>query len=104
MAMDVLAVCFPSFLFFVLVFFIPESPRWLIQKGNERQAMIALERIGNREYALAECAGYRESDAEAKKHGKGAVKQLFSKKMRPCAIHRVGYCRISAMVRNQCHI
>lgn len=76
------AVCFPSFLFFVLVFFIPESPRWLIQKGNERQAMIALERIGNREYALAECAGYRESDAEAKKHGKGAVKQLFSKKMR----------------------
>ena len=76
------AVCFPSFLFFVLVFFIPESPRWLIQKGNERQAMIALERIGNREYALAECAGYRESDTEAKKHGKGAVKQLFSKKMR----------------------
>ena len=42
------AVCFPSFLFFVLVFFIPESPRWLIQKGNERQAIIALERIGNR--------------------------------------------------------
>ena len=41
-----------------------------------------MERIGNREYALAECAGYRESDAEAKKHGKGAVKQLFSKKMR----------------------
>ena len=59
------AVCFPSFLFFVLVFFIPESPRWLIQKGNERQAIIALERIGNREYALAECAGYRESDARS---------------------------------------
>ena len=65
--------------------------------------MIALERIGNREYALAECAGYRESDAEAKKHGKGAVKQLFRKNA-SCAIHRVGYCRISAMVRNQCHI
>lgn len=82
--MDVLCGLFSFVPLFVLVFFIPESPRWLIQKGNERQAMIALERIGNREYALAECAGYRESDAEAKKHGKGAVKQLFSKKCVLC--------------------
>ncbi len=76
------AVCFPSFFFFVLVFFIPESPRWLMQKGHEQKAMDALQKIGNREYAIAECADYRESHTSAQKQAKGSLKQLFSKKMR----------------------
>ena len=94
----------PAIAFALLLYTVPESPRWLIQKGNERQAMIALERIGNREYALAECAGYRESDAEAKKHGKGAVKQLFSKKMRLVLSIGLVIAVFQQLVRNQCHI
>jgi sugar porter (SP) family MFS transporter len=40
---------FPSLLFFVLVFGVPESPRWLIRKGSTSQAMKVLEDIGESE-------------------------------------------------------
>ena len=35
----------PAFLFFIIIFFIPESPRWLILKGREEKATNILERI-----------------------------------------------------------
>ncbi len=36
----------PAFLFLVLLFFIPMSPRWLIAKGKVPQATVVLERCG----------------------------------------------------------
>ncbi len=36
----------PAFLFFVLLFFIPLSPRWLVAKGRESEASHVLERCG----------------------------------------------------------
>jgi sugar porter (SP) family MFS transporter len=36
----------PAFLFFVLLFFIPLSPRWLIANGRESQAALVLEKCG----------------------------------------------------------
>jgi len=35
----------PDLLFLVAIFFIPESPRWLIIKGQSRQALVILQRI-----------------------------------------------------------
>lgn len=35
----------PALLFFVIIFFIPESPRWLLLKGNEKRAGNILEKI-----------------------------------------------------------
>lgn len=35
----------PALLFFLIIFFIPESPRWLIVKGNDMRAASILERI-----------------------------------------------------------
>lgn len=35
----------PALLFFIIIFFIPESPRWLIVRGQENRAMNILERI-----------------------------------------------------------
>ena len=37
----------PAILLFIIIFFIPESPRWLIVRGQERKAVNILERIYN---------------------------------------------------------
>ena len=37
----------PAVLFFIIIFFIPESPRWLIVRGKEEKAVNILERIYN---------------------------------------------------------
>lgn len=36
---------FPALLFLVIIFFIPESPRWLILKGRDSRAMVVLGKI-----------------------------------------------------------
>jgi len=36
----------PAFIFFLLLFFIPLSPRWLVAKGKDGQAMKVLEKCG----------------------------------------------------------
>ena len=37
----------PAILFFIIIFFIPESPRWLIVRGKELKAVNILEKISN---------------------------------------------------------
>ena len=32
-------------LYFVLLFFVPKSPRWLVEKGNEEEAKVVLSKI-----------------------------------------------------------
>ncbi|NUY81023.1 sugar porter family MFS transporter [Flavobacterium sp. MAH-1] len=39
----------PSVLYLVLVLFIPESPRWLLQKGREAESIAVLEKFNNKE-------------------------------------------------------
>ncbi len=43
----------PSFLFFVGMLFVPESPRWLAKNGSPEQALSILDRIGGQNYAGA---------------------------------------------------
>lgn len=75
------AVCIPSGLFFLLALIIPESPRWLAQKGKNTLALNVLKRIGGEAYATSELKSYQNS-AHLESHGSGALKTLFSKKMR----------------------
>jgi MFS transporter, SP family, xylose:H+ symportor len=47
-------IVLPAVVFTILSFFIPESPRWLLAKGNEAAAHQVLKRVGGLPYALRE--------------------------------------------------
>jgi len=44
----------PAVLFFLLAFFIPESPRWLLKVGKSEAAFPILKKVGGNEYAQRE--------------------------------------------------
>ena len=46
----------PAGLFFLLMFFVPESPRWLVKAGRSEQARGVLEKVGGSAYAQKEVA------------------------------------------------
>lgn len=48
------AEAIPAIAFLLLVFIVPESPRWLIKRGRQDQASDVLEKIGGRQYAEVE--------------------------------------------------
>ncbi len=53
----------PAGLFLLLMFFVPESPRWLAKNGGERKVERILAKIGGQEYAQVEYANIRETVA-----------------------------------------
>ena len=44
----------PASLFFILMWLVPESPRWLTKAGKKDKAVKVFERIGGKEYAISE--------------------------------------------------
>ncbi len=51
----------PAFLFFLLLYFVPKSPRWLMMKGREKEANDILTRIHGKEIAGREIVEIRDS-------------------------------------------
>lgn len=51
----------PALLFFVGLFFVPESPRWLIKKNKMDDALDVFSKIGGNEYAFAEASNIKKS-------------------------------------------
>lgn len=56
----------PAALFFVLLFFVPESPRWLAMKNRNKEALSILSRIGGAEHAASEMKEIKASVVEVK--------------------------------------
>jgi len=49
----------PAFLFFILLLFVPESPRWLVKNNKSSLAEKILSRIGGADFAKLEIEGIR---------------------------------------------
>lgn len=75
------AVCVPSGLFFILLMFIPESPRWLVGMKRFEQAGKVLSSIGGTEYAASEMENYSKA-GNVSHSGKGTLSLLLSSRMR----------------------
>ena len=56
----------PAILFFLLLFFVPESPRWLVKAGRKEQARAVLERIAGGKDVSAEFSAILASLRERK--------------------------------------
>ncbi|MEW5901670.1 MAG: sugar porter family MFS transporter [Acidobacteriota bacterium] len=63
----------PSFVFFILLLRVPESPRWLVKKGREEEARRVLSRVNNLEMAASEVQNIKETIMLEK----GSLSELF---------------------------
>lgn len=88
------AAAFPSVLFFVLVFFIPESPRWLVLRRRDSEAQEILMNIGGVNYAERELSAIKAANASDAEQG--GLSMLFSRKF-----HRVLFLGIVIAVFQQ---
>jgi sugar porter (SP) family MFS transporter len=76
----------PASVFFVLIWFIPESPRWLTKAGKSEKAFKIFERIGGQEYAKKETEEIRQSVETVDPGAKSTFTHLFSKQIAPIII------------------
>jgi MFS transporter, SP family, arabinose:H+ symporter len=76
----------PAAAFFALLFLVPESPRWLVEAGQNDQAMVILERIGGPEVAARELTEIQASLAQEE----GTIGELFQPGLRVALIIAVG--------------
>jgi sugar porter (SP) family MFS transporter len=74
------ACAFPAGIFFLLTFFLPESPRWLMKAGKADKAFPTLKKIGGEEFARDEMSNIQSTLDEVSE--KIDFKALFQPKFR----------------------
>lgn len=75
----------PSVLFLVAMIFVPESPRWLVQRGRAPEARRTLERIGGDAYASSALQDI-ESTIAADRGNRISIASLFRRPLRRVVI------------------
>jgi len=68
----------PAVLLLALLFFVPESPRWLSKQGRGEEALMILSRVDGAEYAKTELLEIKDAIA----HESGSLKQLLQPGMK----------------------
>ena len=74
-----LAGVLPAAVLFLLLFFVPESPRWLTRQGRSQQALAILARVNGQETAAREMVEIQQALALES----GSIRELFQGKMLP---------------------
>jgi MFS family permease len=72
----------PAILYFLLLFFVPRSPRWLIQKGQDAEAQGVLIKIHGKEQSVIEQNEINQSLKNEINKEKARWSDVFSKRMK----------------------
>ena len=76
----------PAGCFILLLFFVPESPRWLLKADKGIKALSVLSRISGKAEALRE----KDSIEEALQHEEGSIRELFKPGLRTALMVGIG--------------
>jgi MFS transporter, SP family, arabinose:H+ symporter len=80
----------PALFYFVALFFVPRSPRWLMMKGKMDEAKVVLRRANGDEKAEVEFKSIKESMASGSDKKKVPLKELFKPALRLVLIIGLG--------------
>ncbi|MCF8380810.1 MAG: sugar porter family MFS transporter [Bacteroidales bacterium] len=80
----------PALVYFITLFIVPRSPRWLMQKGFEDEAMKVLTKVQGEEAAKIEFREIKENLQTGKKKESSRFSDVFSRKMKVVLIIGLG--------------
>lgn len=69
---------FPAIIYFVSLFVVPRSPRWLIMKGMEEEALFIMRKASGEELAISELEAVKQSLKSDKAKKKVQLKEIFN--------------------------
>jgi sugar porter (SP) family MFS transporter len=72
----------PALIYFLALFFVPESPRWLVMKGREKEAQHIMARANGEEQAAAAIRDVHASLHAETAEEKGSLRELFQPAMK----------------------
>ena len=93
----------PAALFFVLMFFVPESPRWLVKNGRSDTAERILGRLGGEAYGRYEVEDIRRTLSE-EEIAHVRFRDLLEPRLARVILHRSPPGGAAAVVRHQRHL